>query len=270
VLTISAVLIPAAAHATGTGLSARFDEMAADLNGSSDGSNADEPAAATRGRAMLSLREMLAAGGTIGYVIVFLSFVMVALIVDNLLSLRRTVFMPAGLAEEVHRCLSERRLADARKLCDQMPGFLPRVLAAGLEELPAGYAMAEKAMEDAAAAQTARSFRRAEHLAVISALAPMLGLMGTVWGMIVAFMEFEAKANPQISELAPGVYKALVTTLQGLAVAIPAVGALAWFRSRIEELSAESVQLASHVFADVRRATGTRKRNTGSSSDGES
>jgi biopolymer transport protein ExbB len=94
--------------------------------------------------------------------------------------------------------------------------------------------------------------------------------MGTVWRMIVAFMEFEAKANPQISELAPGVYKALVTTLQGLAVAIPAVGALAWFRSRIEELSAESVQLASHVFADVRRATVTRKRNTGSSSDGES
>ena len=88
----------------------------------------------------------------------------------------------------------------------------------------------------------------------------MLGLMGTVWGMILAFMEFELKANPQISELAPGVYKALITTLQGLGVAIPAIGALAFFRSRVEELSTETTLLAAHVFSDYRRAAQARRK----------
>jgi biopolymer transport protein ExbB len=135
-------------------------------------------------------------------------------------------------------------------------------LHAGLEEAGTGnYATVEKAIEDSAAEQTARSFRRIEHLAVISTLAPMLGLMGTVWGMIIAFMEFELKANPQISELAPGVYKALITTLQGLGVAIPATGALAFFRSRVEELSTESTLLAGHVFSDYRRAIMARRHN---------
>lgn len=209
----------------------------------------------------LSPRELLAAGGMIGYVIMLLSFLMVALIVDYLLTIRRTTFITPGLAEEVHKLLAERKLSEATQLCEKQPGFMGRVLFAGLQESQLGFTAIEKAMEDAAAEQSARCYRRIEHLSVISTLAPMLGLMGTVWGMIQAFMEFEMKANPQISELAPGVYKALVTTLMGLAVAIPATGALAYFRSRVEELSMESALLASHVFADFRRATQLRKKS---------
>jgi biopolymer transport protein ExbB len=208
----------------------------------------------------LNPREMLAAGGTIGYIIMFLSFLMVAMIIDNLIHIRHSTFMPPGLAEEIHRCLGEKKYAEALKQCDQQGGFLGKVLHAGIEEVSLGYASVEKAMEDAAAAQAARSYRRIEHLSVISTLAPMLGLMGTVWGMILAFMEFETKANPQISELAPGVYKALITTLQGLAVAIPAIAALAWFRSRVEELSAEGSLLAVHVFSDFRRAAAGKRK----------
>ncbi len=224
------------------------------------GDEATSPTAAPT-QSFLSPRELLAAGGMIGYVIMFLSFLMVALIVDNLLTIRRTTFITPGLAEEVHKLLAERKLSEATQLCEKQPGFMGRVLFAGLQESQLGFTAIEKAMEDAAAEQSARSYRRIEHLSVISTLAPMLGLMGTVWGMIQAFMEFEMKANPQISELAPGVYKALVTTLMGLAVAIPATGALAYFRSRVEELSMESALLASHVFADFRRATQLRKKS---------
>ncbi|MBC7967929.1 MAG: MotA/TolQ/ExbB proton channel family protein [Fuerstia sp.] len=211
-------------------------------------------------QSFLSPRELLAAGGTIGYVIIFLSFLMVALIVDYLLTIRRTTFIPPGLAEEVHKLLADRKVPEATKLCEKQPGFMGRMLFAGLQESQLGYTAIEKAMEDTAAEQSARCFRRIEHLSVIGTLAPMLGLMGTVWGMILAFMEFETKANPQISELAPGVYKALVTTLQGLAVAIPATGALAYFRSRVEELSMEASLTAAHVFADFRRAAQLRKK----------
>jgi hypothetical protein len=80
----------------------------------------------------LSVREFLAAGGAIGYVIMFLSFVMVAVMADAAISLRRTVFMPPGLAEEVHRLLAERKPQEARSLCMNHPGFLSQVLAAGL------------------------------------------------------------------------------------------------------------------------------------------
>ena len=218
--------------------------------------------------AFLSPRALLEAGGMIGYVIMFLSFLMVALIVDYLLNIRRSTFIPLGLAEEVHKLLADRKFSDATKLCEKQPGFMGRVLLAGLQESQLGYTAIEKAMEDASAEQAARCYRRIEHLAVISTLAPMLGLMGTVWGMILAFMEFETKANPQISELAPGVYKALVTTLQGLGVAIPATAALAFFRSRVEELSMEATMVVSHIFADFRRTTQLRKK-TRSSSDGD-
>lgn len=123
-------------------------------------------------------------------------------------------------------------------------------------------------MEDAATEQAARLFRKIEFLNVIGTLAPMLGLMGTVWGMILAFDTFQYSTNPQVSELAPHIATALVTTLFGLLVAVPALGAFAMFRNRIDELVAESSLLAEHVFADYKRnlilrkkaAAGQRKR----------
>lgn len=217
------------------------------------------PAVEATGSSMLNLRELLAAGGAIGYVIILMSFVMVALIVDHVLTIRRRNLMPPGLAEEVHRCLAERKAAEARQLCEQHPGFLSRVLRSGLDEIGLGYSNIEKAMEDAAVEQSARLFRRIEYLSVIGTLAPMLGLMGTVWGMIQAFLEFEQKANPQVSELAPGIYRALITTLLGLGVAVPALAAFAVFRNRVDELAAETTLLAEHVFADYRRALLKRK-----------
>jgi biopolymer transport protein ExbB len=227
------------------------------------------PAADPNVRSFLNVRDMLAAGGMIGYVIMFLSFIMVALIIDYVMHMSRSAFMPPGLAEEIHRCLAEKKFSEGLQLCEKHQGFLSRVLHAGLEEVGTGnYSTVEKAMEDAAVEQSSRCFRRIEHLSVISTLAPMLGLMGTVWGMIIAFMEFELKANPQISELAPGVYKALITTLQGLGVAIPATGALAFFRSRVDELSTESTLLAAHVFSDFRRAAQLRKRSRSSADSG--
>lgn len=217
----------------------------------------DETAAAAPavapGRSFLNVREMLAAGGTIGYLIMGLSFIMVALIIDHLINIRRSILIPPGLAEEIHRCLAEKKVDEGKKYCEAHPGFLSRILYAGLDEVGLGYASIEKAMEDAAVEQSARLFRRIEHLSVISTLAPMLGLMGTVWGMILAFLEFEQKANPQVSELAPGIYRALITTLQGLAVAIPSMAAFSFFRNRIDELVAEGTLLAQHVFADYRR-----------------
>ena len=88
----------------------------------------------------------------------------------------------------------------------------------------------------------------------------MLGLLGTVWGMMIAFSEFASKANVQVTELAPGISTALVTTLLGLAVAIPAYAAFAYFRNRVDEGVSTCSQMADHLFLEYRRAQAARRR----------
>lgn len=231
--------------------------------GPAAGNRAGDPSEEGRPKptlARLGLRELMEASGAIGLVIVGLSVAAVALVVEHLLSIRRGTLMPHGLAESVHELITKRQIKAAEQACREHPSFLAYVLGAGLSEVGAGWHAVEKGMEDAAASQTARLLRKIDYLQVIATLAPMLGLLGTVWGMIQAFMEFETKANPQVSELAPGIYKALVTTLLGLGVAIPSLGVYAAFRNRIDELVAEASLMAEHVFATYKKSLAARRR----------
>jgi biopolymer transport protein ExbB len=207
----------------------------------------------------INLSQLFRDGGTIGYLIVVLSLALLAMIFENALSLRAGVLARPGLADLVHQSVVRGDWAGAKSACRTQPCFLSHLLQAGLAEVELGYRAVEKAMEDAAQQHAARLHRKVDLLSVISTVAPMLGLMGTVWGMILAFMEFERKANPQVSELAPGVYKALVTTLFGLAVAIPAIAALAYFRNRVDELVARTALLAEQVFADYKRGVASSR-----------
>lgn len=207
----------------------------------------------------LNAKELIQAGGYVGIIILGLSVAMIALIFEHLLSIRRGTLMPHGLAEEAHRLVGLQQYAQAEQQCKLQPSFLGYVISAGLAEVEMGYSAVEKAMEDASMEQAARLFRKIEYLSVIGTLAPMLGLLGTVWGMILAFMEFEIKANPQVSELAPGIYRALVTTLLGLSVAVPALAAFAIFRNRVDELVAESTLMAERVFTKYKRVIAVRR-----------
>ena len=217
---------------------------------------ADDTAdAESSGAAKIDLRQLVDDAGTIGIIIAVLSIAMVALIVEHLISIRSSALMPPGLAEEVHGLISQQQYRSADSVCKSNPSFLAYILSAGLAEVQMGYGAVEKAMEDAAMQQSARLNRKIEYLSVIGTLSPMLGLLGTVWGMILAFSEFTAKANPDVSELAPGISKALITTLFGLSVTVPALASFAFFRNRIDELVAQSSLLAEHVFADFKHST---------------
>ena len=227
--------------------------------------DADEPA---RSAPRLTIRKLLNDGGVIGMIILGLSVAMMALVIEHVISIRRGALMPHGLAEYTHQLLMQGQAKQAEETCQASGSYLGRVLAAGLDEVGIGYASIEKAMEDASVEQSARLFRKIEYLSVIGTLAPMLGLLGTVWGMILAFMEFEQKANPQVAELAPGIYGALVTTLFGLVVAVPALAFYAFFRNRIDELAAEASLLAEHVFADYKRMLAAQRKRPSDRSSG--
>lgn len=213
--------------------------------------------------------DIVFSGGLTGFLIVMLllalSVGMVALIVEHLLSIRAAVLMPPGLAENVQRQLLAGDADGAAGACRAHPSFLAFVLLAGIAEVDGGWGAVEKSMEDATAEQSARLFRKIEYLSVIANIAPMVGLLGTVFGMIFAFQEVaSSQGSARAADLATGIYQALVTTVGGLLVAIPALAAFAVFRNRVDQLVAESAYMAQHVFIPLKRRRNQRRQAAGS------
>jgi len=207
-----------------------------------------------------SFWEILKASGVVGLLILLLSIVGVALAIEHLMTIRARVLMPEGLGDEVRCLLAEGNVAAAEERCRRQPSFLAFVLAAGLAEVEGGWSAVEKAMEDATADQSARLLRKVEYLSVIGNIAPMLGLLGTVIGMVLAFHEVaDTQGAARAADLAEGIYLALVTTVEGLVVAIPALGAFAVFRNRVDQLVAETAYAAGHATGPLKRRTGTRR-----------
>lgn len=213
-----------------------------------------------KGLASLDFHKLIEAGGGVGVVIGALSVGMAALVFEYMISLRRNATIPRKLAESLAERIGQRQFKQAADECRQSGSLLGAVIAAGLAELDSGYAAIEKAMEDACAQYAGRLYRKIDYLSVIGTLSPMLGMLGTVWGMMLAFAEFASKANVAVTELAPGISTALVTTLLGLAVAIPAYAAYAYFRNRVDEAVANCSQVAEHIFFEYRRDQAARRR----------
>lgn len=202
--------------------------------------------------------DIVLSGGWVGLLIVLLllalSITAAYLVIEHLLTIRRSELMPAGLGEEVRRLLSAGRTTEADEACRKRPSFLSFVLLNGIAEIDGGWPAVEKALEDATAEQSARLFRKIEYLSVIGNIAPMIGLLGTVTGMIIAFQRVAiTQGSAGAGDLAEGIYQALVTTVGGLIVAIPSLGAFAIFRNRVDQYVAEAAYLAQHVFAPLKR-----------------
>lgn len=217
-------------------------------------SSGGEPAATAGDELPQNFWQILRASGPVGLLIVLLSIAAVALVVEHIMTIRQPVLMPPGLDEEVRELLAAGKVAAASERCRMEPSFLAHVLGAGLAEVDGGWPEVEKAMEDATAEESARLFRKIEYLSVIGNIAPMLGLLGTVIGILMAFKKVASLGvTAQAADLAGGIYLALVTTVEGLIVAIPALGAFAVFRNRVDQLVAEASSAAVQVFAPLKR-----------------
>lgn len=205
-----------------------------------------------------SIWSVIFSGGILGVAImsalIALSLVTVYLIVDQSLALRRQDIAPPEFIENVRLLLSQTKLKEADQFCRDQPSPVAFIIASGIAEVEFGWPAVEKALEDSTAQQAARLYRKIEYLAVLGNLAPMLGLLGTVSGMIVAFRQVAlSQGAAGAGELAQGIYSALVTTVAGLIIAIPALAAFAILRNRIDQLVVESAYAAQHAFAPIRR-----------------
>jgi biopolymer transport protein ExbB len=191
----------------------------------------------------------LTGGGLVGGVILLLSLVAAALAVALLVRLRRERLMPAAtlgaLAERLGRGRPEAALEHC--LRPENDCYLCRILSAGLNRfLRSGFGAIELrgAIEEAGGEETARLYRATDALGVIGSVAPLLGLLGTVQGMIGAFDTVATSAADPgyYGRLAGNISLALITTLQGLVVAIPCVILFSFFRNRIDALAADAAK----------------------------
>ena len=210
-----------------------------------------------------SLLKFVTDGGVIGYVIVALSVVALAVGAAQLALIRRATLLPRSLLEGCRRELAQGRIDRALALCRDgaRQAYLARILAAGLARAGSGalgVLQVREAMQEAGDAETARLYRWTDAIAVIASVAPLLGLLGTVQGMIGAFENVATSAVNDAAYyegLASNISLALITTFQGLVVAIPCTAAHAYLRNRIESISAEAGEAAEEVAVLVERAT---------------
>ena len=190
------------------------------------------------------------ASGPIGVVILLMSFYLIAVIIWMSLEYRRSVALPERLVREVNDLLAVKQYTEAYQKLAESPSFLGRVLAAGVRKLPSGLLPAQRAMELANDDATMAMEHRTTYLATVGTLGPMIGLVGTVYGMILSFRVIAtAGGSPQASHLAAGISTALFATLEGIAISIPAIFFHAMFRNRIARLSLE-VALAAETLLE--------------------
>lgn len=243
-----------------------LDDVAPDGSAASGDSASGDSAASNSTNAKEDKRSafgMLFGGGIAGIFIVLLlillSMVAVAFIVEHSMTIRHSALMPERVLAELEQFIAGGQIEDAIEYC-QLPenySLVSNCVLAGLERYTTsdyGFAEYRSAVEEEGENQTGRLYRKTEVLGVIGSIAPMLGLTGTVLGMIVAFNTIaatEGMAKPE--ELAGGIGQALITTLLGLFVAIPSMIAFSFFRNRIDSIVAESGKRIERLLAPLGR-----------------
>lgn len=182
-----------------------------------------------------------ALGITYSVAFLFISFTFVAVLVMNLLSVRRDAIAPRHLSEAFEANLNEKKFQEAFDLAKSDESMLGQMLAAGMQNLQTGYEKAVDAMGQVGEEENLKLEQRLSYISLIGTVSPMVGLLGTVHGMIYSFQEIAiAGTTPKASELAKGISTALVTTLVGLVIAIPAIIAYNLLKNRLTRLTLEA------------------------------
>jgi biopolymer transport protein ExbB len=187
----------------------------------------------------MTLWQTLKAGGGVMVVIGFLSVAAVAIIIYDFMMLNVAKMAPHELFENVMRKLESRDFGEAKVLCrKQNSTIISKIVLSGLERRNPLDDTAREAMENTARAELTNLWQNINYLSDIVAVAPLLGLLGTVLGMIQAFHAVPLQsASVKTTLLAAGISKAMVCTASGLIVAIPAMIAYSYFRGQVQQVT---------------------------------
>jgi biopolymer transport protein ExbB len=203
----------------------------------------------------LTVGKLIADSGIFGWLIILLSVVALALVIENFVSLKRDKLAPPELIDEIQALFDEDQFQEAMELCENEPTFLTRVCGAGISKIGHSFEVIEKSIEEMGDEEAVKLHQKIGWLSLISNVAPMMGLLGTVSGMVLAFHTIATsggQANP--ADLADGISQALLTTLFGLVVAIPVTGAFAYMRNNLIRSVIEVGAIVEDLFERFRPA----------------
>jgi len=232
------------------------DAARKDAAPAADAAKADAPApsgessSAPAARKSL-LRWAIEASGPIGLFLLCISVYFTALVIKLFMELRVSEAVPAGLVEKLETAIKERKFQEAYDACRDNDSFLARLVRTGVANLPNGRAEAKEAMNATQDEVVTSMEARISYLAIIGTLGPMIGLVGTIAGMIASFQEIAtaAGAQPKPEKVAEGISTALFITLEGVSLSVPAIFFFALFRNRIAQMALESSKVAERTIS---------------------
>lgn len=191
-------------------------------------------------------------GWVFGVIFAILSIGAVALIIVLVMDLRMSEAVPPLFIDEFTDMVNKRQFKQAFELCKADHSFLARVLTAGMARLQYGIDDAREAMFNMVDTVRASKDNLITYLATIGTLGPLLGLVGTVSGMIGAFYTLgNSKLAPDAGKLAGDISHALVVTLVGVALAVPAIFFFSFFKNRLTNIAMNASNLADDLLTQM-------------------
>jgi biopolymer transport protein ExbB len=190
------------------------------------------------------------ASGPIGWVLLGISVYLVAMVIRFFMEFRLPEAVPPALVERLDTAIKEKKFQEAYDACRDNESFLARLVRTGVANLPNGRPEAKEAMNIMSEEIVAGMEQRISYLAIIGQLGPMIGLVGTIWGMIMSFNEIAnaAGSQPKPAKVAEGISTALFITLEGVTLAIPAIFFFSFFRNRIAVIAMDANRVADRVL----------------------
>jgi biopolymer transport protein ExbB len=196
----------------------------------------------------MNLFEIFLKGGIIMWFILFASVIGLAVVIDRYAVLRKAKINVPAFMVRIRGFLKKKDISGAVSYCMEEKSPVANIVRKGLKKYRLGHERVKEAIENAGAQEVARMEKGLPILASVSGIAPLLGFLGTVTGMITAFMtiqDLQGSANP--SDLAGGIWEALITTAFGLIVGIPALAFYNYFQNRVKKLVGDMEVVANDV-----------------------
>lgn len=191
------------------------------------------------------------AGWIFGPLLIIMSVGLMALIVLLALDLRMSVAIPPGFVDEFIDTVNKRRFKEAFEMARNDTSFLGRVLTAGMSRLQYGLEDAREAAMNMLESIRAGKEQINNYTAVVGSLGPLIGLVGTVLGMIRAFQSLGMGGQPNPAELSKGISEALSVTFLGIGVSVPAIFFNAFFRNRIVSVSMDTGHISDDLLTQM-------------------
>ncbi len=192
----------------------------------------------------------LEASGPIGIFLLCLSVYFTAVVIRLFMELRLSEAVPPALVEKLEVAIKDKKFQEAYDACRDSESYLARLVRTGIANLPNGRPEAKEAMNAMTEEIVTGMESKISYLAIIGQLGPMIGLVGTIWGMIMSFQEIATAAGsqPKPEKVAEGISTALFITLEGVSLSVPAIFFFAFFRNRIAVMTMEATKVADRTI----------------------